>query len=464
MNCSTSLFSWQQRAVDKLIRSRVGALFMDMGTGKSRTVIEFVRLRQSRIARVVWFCPVSLKETVRQEILKHTDAPEEQIYVFDETTDQQRVPLVFWYVVGIESMSSSARVLRAVHYLLTIEGAVFAILDESSYIKTPTAKRTWRTSTMCESARYRMILTGTPISQGVVDLYAQMRFLSPNILKYNSFYAFAKNHLEYSEKYPGMIVRTHNVEQIAAKIEPYVYQVTKAECMDLPEKLHEERWFSMTREQEKAYEQAKWEILGSRPLGDLKSYDIFRLFTALQEIASGFWNQGDKTLAYPCLRLDTLVEVLQDIPAGEKVIVWCKFVKSLDWIAARLCDMGGVSLLYGDKTERERTVEIEAWRASNRFLVATQSTGGHGLTLNEAHYVIFYENGFKYSERAQAEDRCHRYGQTLPVTYIDIAAHCGIERKILKALDKKEDVVKAFRRQVDTIKDNQGRLEAFAKL
>ena len=203
----TSLMPHQVAAVAKVLPSRIGALFCDMGTGKSRTSIELVSRRLERIDRVIWFCPVSLKETVRQEIIKHTDCTD--IHVFNGRTSEHNLPRALWYVVGIESMSSSNRVVLAVDKLVTTRTMI--ILDESSYIKGHNSMRTQRLTYICQRARYRLILTGTPLSQGVVDLFAQMRFLSPKILGYNSFYSFAANHLEYSEKYPGKIVRSHNV-------------------------------------------------------------------------------------------------------------------------------------------------------------------------------------------------------------------------------------------------------------
>src|SRR5690606_2158590 len=90
--CTTELHPYQQEAVAKLLPSRVGALFMDMGTGKTRTAIEFVRIRQNKIDRVVWFCPVSLKETIRAEIIKHTTCPVNAVYVFDDRTNERTVP------------------------------------------------------------------------------------------------------------------------------------------------------------------------------------------------------------------------------------------------------------------------------------------------------------------------------------------------------------------------------------
>ena len=206
----TPLLSHQGDAVAKQLPTKVGGLFMEMGTGKSRTAIELARLRQEKIDRVAWFCPVSLKETVKQEILKHTFTNEDGIHVFDDKTEDDNLPNMFWHIIGIESVGSSNRVTLAVNKL--IDERTLVIVDESQYIKGHKAKRTERLTLICSRARYRLILTGTPLSQGVVDLYAQMRFLSPKILGYASFYSFAANHLEYSDKYKGMIVRAHNTD------------------------------------------------------------------------------------------------------------------------------------------------------------------------------------------------------------------------------------------------------------
>ena len=462
MNCSTSLFDHQQRAVDKLIRSRVSGLFMDMGTGKTRTAIEFAYLRQNRIGNVVWFCPVSLMETVRYEIEKHTG---EQAYVFDDDTTMRTVPDTFWYVVGIESISSSDRVTLTANSIVTPES--FVIVDESSYIKGHASIRTRRITRIGSRARYRMILTGTPVSQGVVDLYAQMRFLSPKILGYNSFYSFAANHLEYSEDYPGLIVRAHNVDWLAAKIQPYVYQVTKNECLDLPRKLYDARYFQMTNEQYELYERAKWDILYKvDDYEQLETYTLFRIFTALQQVTHGFWNRnGNELIECDHYRIKVLLETVQDIPTDEQVIVWTKYHYSIRQIVASLRAAYGaenVTQFHGCVTDRES--ELRRFRDGARFLVATQATGGHGLTLNEANYVVFYSNEFKYSTRIQAEDRCHRIGQDRKVTYIDLVCSKSIDERIQRALEKKESVARSFRRDVDRLKDkNKDAVEEFVK-
>lgn len=448
---TTDLLSHQQDAVNRMLPTRIGALFMEQGTGKSRTAIELAKLRAKKIDRVVWFCPVSLKATVYGEIRKHTDASD--ICVFDDRITQSTIPAARWYIIGIESLSASARVVLATHKL--IDERTMVILDESGYCKSHQALRTQRITRFAESARYRLAMTGTPITQGIIDLYAQMRFLSPKILGYSSFYSFAANHLEYSEKFPGMVVRSHNTAWLAAKMRPYVYQVTKAECFTLPPKQYEgAAWFWMTSAQRSAYEAVKEEAFAEMMEDRWDSLAIFRLFTHLQQIVSGFLRMRGNQQSFPHYRIDTLMETIAEAPDA-KTIIWAKYHYDIQSIVAALHSAYGrdsVALLYGPIQERDRAQEVGRFRTAAQFLVATQSTAGHGFTFNEAERVIFYTNGFKYSERQQAEDRCHRYGQDHAVSYVDITCAQSIDDRIVNALINKQSVVRQFRQEIDKVK------------
>jgi SNF2 family DNA or RNA helicase len=466
---TTALLAHQHAAVKKLRRSRVGALFMEMGTGKTLTALALIHLALPHIDHVVWFCPVSLKRTARREILKHTDCTEDNIYIFDQRTDESRLPDAFWHIVGIESMSSSARTVFSVDRLVTDK--TFVVVDESSFIKGHKSKRTERIIHMCDQTRYRLILNGTPISQGVEDLFTQMRFLSPKILGYPSWYGFARAHLIYSDRYPGMVKGYFNTEKLANRMQPYVYQITKKECLDLPKKLYESHYCDLTLQQltarELILERFQEEVLAyevemGREYQDHWSHykaistAIFRMFTDLQKMVCGFDVEGN---AIPHHRMKLLEAVVRQIPRDEKVVIWCKYHLSINEIHAYLTEAYGkdsVCLYHGKLNERQRHAQLTRWRKKSRFLVATQSMGGYGLDMVEAGHAIFYSNGFRYAERLQAEDRMHRIGQKRSVIYIDLWAETGIEQRIQQSMRRKESVVAAFRRDIERVKDVHG--------
>lgn len=468
MNLLTNLLPHQQAAVDKIGGLKIGALFMEMGTGKSRTAIEIVARRNEKIERVVWFCPVSLKQTVAMEIKKHVENPE--IYVFNSKTTDNNIPKnAFWIVVGIESMSSSDRVILSAASI--INDKTMVILDESSYIKGHKSERTHWITDASKPARYRMILTGTPMSQGVVDLFAQMRFLDEKILGYKSFFSFQSNHLEYSDKYPGKIVHAHNLDWLASKIAPYTYQVKKSECIVLPKKEYLENCFWLNKIQRQNYDAAKVEFAELIFKEDLQNYEhgkmvsithsilIFRLFSKLQQITSCIDQIGKENN-----RLHALDLVLDTIPDGEKVIIWTKYLKNVELISNKIADRGEVAQFHGGLSEKQRNAEIDKFRKSARFFVSTTQSGGHGLTLNEACYVVFYDNDFKLATRLQAEDRNHRIGQNRLVTYIDITAFSSIDERIQESLRKKGDVVKDFTKKIKSMRDKKSVLEALKSL
>jgi SNF2 family DNA or RNA helicase len=451
----TPLMPHQEAAIAKLRALKVGALFMEMGLGKSLTMMRLVALKRG-VRRVMWFCPVSLKETIRQEILKHCEGAEGEICVFGEDTSEDALPGAFWNIIGIESMSSSNRLKMAAAGL--VSRATCVIVDESTYIKGRSERTKWITA-IGESAGYRYILTGTPFTQGVVDLYSQFRFLDARILGYRSFFSFAANHLEYSKRHIGMIVRSHNAPYLAAKIAPYAYQISKRDAaVELPEKLYATRYFSMTAEQAERYKQAKDEIL-AEVFGEFTAHTIFRLFSALQQIINGWWNRRDpetnelRMVEFAHHRLEMLRDVLNEIPAGEKVVIWARYRRDVEAVAALL--PGKCARFYGDLSESERNEELRGFRAGKQYLVATAACGGHGLTLNEAAWNVFFNNEFKYSNRIQAEDRTHRIGQVRPVTYVDLVCAGSIDTRIQRALATKGNVLEDFRREIALLREKK---------
>jgi SNF2 family DNA or RNA helicase len=463
MKIKTEPLAHQKAAIAKFKSLRVGGLFMEMGTGKTLNLLYLAYERRYKIDKVVYFCPVNLKETVLYEIEKHLTSA--CTYVFDDKTTMGNIPKAWIYIVGIESIGQSDRVTLCANDLITENTMV--IVDESDTCKNHQAIRTQRITQMASRARYRFIATGTPVGEGVVDLYSQMYLLSPDILGYKSFYSFARNHLEYSKDHKGLIVRSLNTDVIARKIEPYVFQVKKEECLDLPDRQYLSRYCAMSYGQKTLYARAKEEILNSVPDDEIDSYTIFRLFTALREIVSGFWNRlpdpdsnhwwseqfEPEFLTVDHDRLDLLLSVIQEIPPSEKVILWVNFRHCTEQVVTALTEQYGPdSLSQFHGATIDRNAEISKWRDSTRFLVASPKCGSRGLTLNESAYTIFYNNDFPYRVREQAEARNHRIGQSRKPTYIDLICQDSIDTRIFRALLNKENLVQSFKREMDKLK------------
>jgi SNF2 family DNA or RNA helicase len=454
---TTELMQHQKDAVEKLKGVKVAALFADMGTGKTLTAFEWLRLKANKIDRVVYFCPVSVKRTIASQIEQHTTAT---CYVFDNKTKQGKVPAADFYIIGIESMSDSKRVIFAALDLCNDKTAV--ICDESTYIKNHYASRTKWITECGKKAKYRMILTGTPTSNGFKDIFSQMYFLSPLILGYNSFFSFAANHLEYSEKYPGVVRRAHDTALLAEKMKPYVFQIKKEDCLDLPVKSHSTRYYSLTPLQKQVYQARKEEFFELvEKYEDIGATAVFNLFTDLQKICSGYWRVGDETIKAEHGRIELLKEIIEEIPENQKIVIWAKYMHDVGGILAMLRKEYGAdctSEYTGRKSEKERAVEAERFTQDRRFFVGTQATGGHGLNeLVCSSYAIFYTQSFKFGERLQTEDRQHRLGQKNKVHYVTITASNTIDERIDKSLAKKENILLSFQREIEEIKKLKGK-------
>lgn len=194
----------QQLAFDKLSRLKVGALFMEMGTGKTKVALDLINSKSNKIDYILWICPFSIKN----EIIKERD---------------KWYPAMKIDVVGCETIGSSDRTYLEILKRVTTS-KTFIVVDESLKIKNINAKRTRRIIEFGGYAQYKLILNGTPITKNVIDLWAQMEFLSPKILKM-SFNQFKNTYCEYyiRGRLKGMVKKQRNIEHLISLIEPYIF-------------------------------------------------------------------------------------------------------------------------------------------------------------------------------------------------------------------------------------------------
>lgn len=456
---TTSLMEHQAKAVDKLRHVKVGALYMDMGTGKTRTALDLAvrRKKEKRVDCILWLCPVSVKRTIADEIEKHMAGA---VYELLGTSGVRNWAADI-YIAGLESLSQSMS-LEFVLLELVEKRKCFVIVDESSLVKNHLAKRTRAIWRLGERTQYKLILSGTPITNNEQDLYSQWYFLDPRILGYNSFYSFAANHLEYDSRIPGRVVRAHNVEHLVNKMSPFVYQVRKDECLELPPKSYSRRYYWMSGDQYWEYKASKdhfFELLERFDDWEgITSTIIFRLFATLQRIVSGkTWNWKDifdNPLENP--RVQLLLETVGDLPKDSKAIIWCKYTHEIDMLHDVLTREGYESAkLYGEMSLKERERVLEQFDTSGEFLIANKRCGAFGLNLQQANYAIYYSNDFSWETRSQSEDRIHRVGQTKNVHIIDLICENTIDERIYNTLMSKESLVDSFRREIDRHKDDK---------
>lgn len=488
---STELLTHQRDAIAKLGRLRVGLLFMEMGTGKTRTILEiaYSKLDAGKVSRIVWLTPFSTKGPLRTEIDKH--APWATVAEFDDKTSSESIPSADILIVGSESLSNSPRVRAA---LVEASRGAFVVIDESDLYRNYYANRSKALRAVKGQAAYRFAMSGTPMGKGIEDLYPIVEWLDSRIFGYDHFRQFSYYHLEWSDTVPRRITRRHGQSKLTAKMAPYVYAVTKEECLELPQKLYVTRMFSMTTEQRRAYNQFKDDVF-DHYMGDPDDSMVYRLFSGLQRIVSGIKPKpvpkqatvslakleeeveaeridepGDLALFGEPMQNPRIVELCNTvrlIAENRKVIIWCKYTLDIEWASEALASVFGtedVARFHGGLKDSERRSELERFRSRSRFLLATTGTGGRGLNLAEASYAVYYNNSFKFIERLQSEDRIHRIGQTLPCNYVDIAADEGIDLVIRRCLEKRESAFEAFRRETREIRKMRNKKQAKKRL
>lgn len=434
MSLKTKLMSHQKVAFNKLKDLKVSALFMDMGTGKTRTVFEFIEYRKVKgtLKHSLWLCPLAVKREIAKEILKHTDYT---YYIFDNKPIPKGIDVDI-YICGIESLISDRVFLECLDL-----DKQYVICDESIFIKNPTAIRTQRVIKIGKGVRYKTILNGTPISNNEADLFTQFYFLDERILGFHSYFSFANEHVVMSELYKGKIAYIDGVEKITRKIIPYSYQVKKSECFNLPSKLYLERYCYLDEEQMFEYEKVRNEYLDLME-EDMNPYTIFNMFSALQSVVC-YLNQDRNKI-----KEDELLNYLEYTKG--KVVIISKYVKEIAMLKKLLKDRD-IYLYYGNNK-----CNIDDFLSSEKgILIANSACIGYGLNLQACHNLIYYSNKFNYAERLQTEDRFQRKGQTEQVVICDFICENTIDTFIQKNITNKEFKLKKLVAQIADTKNKK---------
>lgn len=463
------------RAVEGLTRDHYFAIFMEMGLGKTATTIATARImiRLELADSLLVICPKALIGTWEQELATHMTEPYE-LYVWDaqraktktwqepiryllnSQSDPEGVPIL---IVNVEAFSRPNDVLDRLVKNWYRRLRTVTALDESTFIKTPSSKRTKAVIDYASRSAYRLILTGSEVTNSVLDLYSQFEFLLRGFWKMRNFYAFRARYaiLEDIRVAEGRVVKKvvgfRRVDELLSRIEPHTFRALKRNCLDLPDKIYAKIPVRMNREQERIYSELKDELWTTYKGKVLSVPAKVALFIRFRQITGGYMPETGEPIGESNPKIDALLADVEGY-AG-KVIVWSSFKAELEGVARELnrrTDYQAVSF-HGEVTVEEREQSLALFRDDEhtKYLVINPASGAFGLNLQHATLQYNFSRSLSPEKNWQAEDRSHRIGTTESVTYKDLIVPGTVDERILKLLDQKTDLRDRF--QTGTVDD-----------
>jgi len=457
----TKPYAHQLTALEKSWNRETYAYFMEMGTGKTKVLIDNAAMLydKGKINGILIVAPKGVVGTwYNQELPAHLPTHIENVSVLWQSniTKEQSRKLGTLFKTGeelhilimnVEAFSTTKGVDFAAKFLAS-HNTLMAI-DESTTIKNPRAKRTKNIIKLSERAKYRRIMTGSPVTKNPLDLYSQCEFLNPYLLDFTSYYAFRNRYAQMKTIHVQgraiqVVDKFQNLGELSNQLKGFSYRVLKEDCLDLPDKIYMKRQINLTPDQKKLYEQMRKEALAILNGKRVTTVNALTQLMRLHQITCGHFSADDgSTQPIKNNRIDELMDVLEEIEG--KAIIWAHYQYDITNIikeVEKVHGPGSVVDYYGLTPQDERQPNIKKFQSDPkcRFLVGTPSTGGYGITLTAANTVIYYSNGYDLEKRLQSEDRAHRIGQQKSVTYVDILADETVDEKIVKSLRKKINI------------------------
>lgn len=468
----------QERAIQRALNRPYFGHLMEQGTGKTFvTIVEIAWLfLRGSIDTALIFAPNGVHDNwAENELPKHLalQKSEYDVIVWHSTDGTKARRTFEWYLENrtpgkLLIVLANVEALRTKRFLDLMlrhvcKGAdlffphvirpVMMVIDEATTIKNPKAELTKVAIRLGEHMAYRRILTGTPISQGPLDLWAPCRFLHKEALPYRSWTGFktefaVEQTIRLGPNRPmfNKVVGYRQLDKLTREIAPFTERVLKKDCLDLPDKIYQTRYVELTPEQKKHYLELSKQCLTMLDNGQgfTAVTDALSMLLRLQQIALGYTvNQDGSMVSIPQLRTDTLKEIIEEASADSKFIIFCRFKEDVKRVSEAVDPhQGPLTVAYhGAVSDQGRMTAIERFQndPTCRFFIAT-SAAARGLTLTAASHVIYYSQDFRLETRLQSEDRAHRIGQTKSVIYIDLIARKTVDQKIVAALQEKKNL------------------------
>lgn len=460
----------QREILERTADEKFHALFLEMGTGKTKIMIDNIAYLylQNKINGALIIAPNGVDlNWVLDEIPAHLP---EQIQIssriFRFSTKKSKTKWHKEQVKWNREHTGLAWLLMSYDAFMTDEGKeaalmfleqreTFYVLDESVSIKTPGAKRTMRITRTAHRAKYRRILDGYPTPKGAFDLYSQIKFLDENFWKsqgwdsaemfrnYFGVYDEVRTNYKTGKDYQ-VLLGYQNLEELNKLIAPISSRVLKKDVLDLPPKIYQPRYFELTPQQRKLYDELQEEYkiwLDTATLVTANLAIVREL--RLQQISCGYLPVGEGEPVHMIEgknpRLQLLETILENL--DQKTIIWARYRLDIDLITTLLQTNNKKFVVYtGATSDDDRTKARQDFQQGDaQYFVGTPDAAGIGLTLHAAENMIYYSNNMNLRHRKQSEDRAHRDGLKHSLNIIDLLGNNTRDKKIMLNLCGKMD-------------------------
>jgi SNF2 family DNA or RNA helicase len=425
-NLSNYLYKYQKEIINDALNEGSYGIFMDTGTGKTPTGLEIA----NHYNKTLVICPLSIIESAWIEDCNRF-YPNKTIISLWHTSKKKRLEFLNIdadiYVINFEG-------LKTIFNEISQKDFNCVIVDESSKMKNHKSQITQYLLKLAEFIPHRFVLSGCPTPNHNSEIFAQMKFVNPDVFG-NNYYGFLAKYFSQDMENPHKWYQTQeNKDTYFNRLSIQSKFIRKNDCVDLPDKVFQIRRFELLKEQKQYYDNILQDIKDN--INQWNKFEFTAKLMKLREVTSGFVIDKDSnTVEFDTQKDNELSSVLEDL-GDKQVIVWCQFIHEIERLANKF---NGVALT--SKTKNRNDIISDFKSGKIKVLFTHPKLVGHGLTFTNCNYNIYYSLSFSYEEFKQTQDRIHRIGQTDKCTYIILQAKNTIEESIYKCLQSKKSVV-----------------------
>ncbi len=476
-----NLYQHQQEAIDRAIDNEGNlALFHSPGLGKTRSALEIyqalrITYHPTKPLKMLVVCPKSLINAAwREDVQKFTQL------TFSTIEDKQINTDIL--CLNYEKLQSKKHLPRLAEWIQN--NNVLCVLDESSRLKSHKSLTTKILLELAPEIRHRLILSGTPAPNSEVEFWAQMRFLNEDIVP-KSFYAFRNiyfhlqrnGQLMNGKQYSSAALRdlfrqgwkysitADKRTELMLSMNPHIHWVKKEDALDLPEKVDELRYVTLSAPEQKAYNEMRRHLITEIGSAEISVQVMLSKTMKLRQAVGGFmYGLAGETYHLGNSKLNELMDVLEEL-GDQPVIIWAQFHAEVKKI------YGAISMKYGEESVRtlyseteDKDGNIKAFMQGDiKYIIAHPKSAAHGLTFVNCSTEVFYALDWSYEAYTQAKDRIHRIGQDKKCLYIHLIAEQTIDLKIYEVLQQKATLEDALLGIYKFRKTSQGKSSTISK-